>query len=243
MTTAREAVRHIIYKAGAYNIVTWMRARRGWTSIHFDGMDSKARFGLIYDAGLWRQGNALGSPGSGAGSSLAATVALRQDLPSLLNNLNAKILLDIGCGDFVWMQYVALKQIYIGFDIVDTIIKTNTKLFECSGRTFILGDATVDELPGADVVLCREVLFHLSFADIRKLLKNMLSKNRSYFMATTDRQTAFNSDIPTGDFRPLNLEAWPFRFPPPDRSINDSAVSPRRMIGVWEAKRIRPIVR
>ena len=182
------------------------------------------------------------TPLSGAGSSLEATAALRQALPSLLNELNAKTLLDVGCGDFFWMQHVAIEQNYVGIDVVDSVIAMNTKLSARPGREFLTRDATADELPDADVVLCREVLFHLSFNDIRKVLRNVLSKKRSYLLATTDRRTVFNSDIPTGDFRILNLEAWPLKFPPPDRMIDDCAVSSRRVIGVWDAKRLSAFV-
>ena len=135
------------------------------------------------------------------------------------------------------MQHVTIEQRCIGIDVVDSVIKRNIKLFERPGRSFIAGDATVDDLPEVDVVLCREVLFYLSFVDIQKLLRNVLSKKRSYLIATSDRQTTFNSDIPTGDFRLLNLEAWPLKFLPPDRTINDSAVSPNRIIGMWDANR------
>jgi hypothetical protein len=137
------------------------------------------------------------------------------------------------------MQHLTVVKDYIGLDVVDTVIKRNITQFERPGRAFVLADATVDELPEADIVLCREILFHLSFDDMRKLLLNILSKDRRYFIATSDRQTLFNSDIPTGDYRLLNLEARPLRFPPPIRLIEDSAVSPRRIVGVWDMDHLK----
>jgi 2-polyprenyl-3-methyl-5-hydroxy-6-metoxy-1,4-benzoquinol methylase len=242
-TAAREMVRHVIYKTGAYNIITWLRARRGETSEHLDRADLKSRFKAIYEAGVWQHGHTDTTPGSGEGSSLAATAALRQALPSLLNDLNAKTLLDVGCGDFFWMQHVTIDQNYVGIDVVESVIDTNTKLYGRLGRDFATRDATIDELPDADVVLCREVMFHLSFDDVLKLLRNVLSKKRSYLIATSDRQTAFNSDIPTSDFRLLNMETWPLKFPPPVREIDDSAVFPRRIVGVWDARQLGDLVR
>ncbi|WP_315830974.1 class I SAM-dependent methyltransferase [Bradyrhizobium prioriisuperbiae] len=242
-TAAREMVRHLIYKTGSYDIITRFRAWRGRASEHLNGADLKSRFEAIYDTGVWQQGWHEATPGSGAGSSVAATVALREALPSLLNDLNAKTLLDVGCGDFSWMQHVSIGQRYIGIDVVGSVIETNARLYGQPGREFRNGDATVDELPDADVVLCREVLFHLSFVDIRKLLRNVLSKKRSYLITTSDRLTTFNSDIPTGDFRLLNVEARPLKFPPPDIVIDDSAVFSRRIIGVWDASRLSGILR
>lgn len=242
-TAAREMVRHLIYKTGAYSIITWYRTRRGRPSQHLERADLQSRFKAIYDTGVWRHGQHDTTPGSGAGSSVAATAALRHALPSLLNDLNAKTLLDLGCGDFSWMQHVSIGQTYVGVDVVEDVIETNTKLYGQPGRVFETRDATVDTLPDADVVLCREVMFHLSFDDIMKLLRNVLSKKRSYLIATSDRLTAFNSDIPTGDFRLLNLQAGPLKFPPPDHVIDDSAVFSRRIIGVWDAERLSGLLR
>lgn len=238
-TTVREAVRHVLYQTGAYDLIRWRRLKAGAHSTHLEETDLKSRFSAIYDRGIWQHNTDAATPGSGLGSSLAATSALREALPALMDDLEARTLLDIGCGDFTWMQHVTMRPDYIGIDVVDSVIAQNARLYGGPGRTFAVGDATTDDLPAADVVLCREVLFHLSFVDIRKLLKNVLSKDRSYIIATSDRETAFNSDIPTGDFRVLNLEAWPLRLPPPERVIADSAVLPHRIMGVWDAQKLR----
>ena len=243
-TAAREMVRHVIYKTGTYNLITWFRHwKEGRTSGHLNGADLKSRFQAIYDTGVWQHGHDEATPGSGAGSSLAATAPLREALPALLNALDARTLLDVGCGDFSWMQHVAIAQNYVGVDVVEAVIAMNTRLYGQPGRTFVTADATVDDLPEADVVLCREVMFHLSFADIRKLLRNVLSSKRAYLIATSDRLTTFNSDIPSGDFRLLNMVAWPLKFPQPDHVIDDSAVFPRRIIGVWDVKRLGDALR
>src|SRR5262249_14931550 len=149
---------------------------------------------------VWCHGNS-DTPRSGWGSSLSATSSIREILPKLLDDLHAQTLLDVGCGDFFWMQHVNLSQYYIGIDIVDAVVEANRNNFDNPRRKFLSLDAIADELPDANVVLCREIFFHLSFSDIRKLLRNILSKDRSYLIGTSDRQTGFNSDIPTGDFR------------------------------------------
>lgn len=238
MTTGREVLRHVLYRIGGYGLVTGRRTRKGSTAAHLDRSGLKDRFAAIYELGVWRH-NDQTVPGSGAGSTLEASAELRRTLPALLKDLNTKTLLDVGCGDFTWMQHVAIEAGYIGVDVVDAVIRTNREKFEETGRRFISADATMDDLPEADVVLCRHVLFHLSFSDIRKFFKNLLSKERSFLIITSDRQTVFNADIPTGDYRLLNLEAWPFWFQSPDRVVPDSSGWPRRIIGVWRADRIR----
>lgn len=244
VTTAREILRHLLYKSGAYSLLTMYRSRKGMNPAHLQGAEGplKSRFSGIYETGAWQHGDDA-TPGSGEGSTLAATTKLREALPTLLGELGINTLLDIGCGDFTWMQHVDLNQNYVGVDVVDSVIEKNRQLFERPGRVFAVADATVDDLPDADAVMCREVLFHLSFEDINKLLKNLLSKKRSYLIITSDTRTLFNSDIPTGDFRPLNLEARPLKFPPPDRVIDDAAVSPGRIIGVWNTTNLTNLLR
>jgi hypothetical protein len=237
--TTREVVRHFLYKTGAYRALTWVRAKRGGgASAHLLESGVKTRFQAIYDAGVWRHGDEA-TPDSGSGSSLSATSTLRQALPTLLNELGAQTLLDVGCGDFTWMRHVNMLQNYVGVDVVEAVIEADKDHFENASRRFLSLDAIVDELPEADCVMCREILFHLSFEHIKRLIRNILSKNRSFIIATSDRLTSFNSDIPTGDFRLLNLEARPLKFPAPIVEVDDSAVSPRRILGVWDAKRLR----
>jgi hypothetical protein len=97
-------------------------------------------------------------------------------------------------------------------------------------------DATVDPLPPADTVLCREVIFHLSFRDISRLIENIRSAGASCLIATTDESIKFNADIPSGDFRNLNLTKAPFLFPPPLLSIPDGFVSPHRSLAAWKVR-------
>jgi hypothetical protein len=244
LTTAREFLRHVLWRSGAYGVLTAYRAANRRSSAHLRHEDARARFAEIYATGAWQVDAADDAPGSGAGSSLAATATLRAALPPLLDALGCVRLLDVGCGDFTWMQHVEITQDYVGVDIVDAVVVANRERFGRPGRVFETMDAAVDRLPDADVVLCREVLFHLSFDDIRKVLGNLLSSpTRRFLIATSDRQTLFNADIPTGDFRLLNLEARPLRFPPPDRVIDDAFVSPRRIIGVWDTKRLSSLMR
>jgi hypothetical protein len=136
------------------------------------------------------------------------------------------------------MQHVALDAKYIGVDVVQSVVDTNQRLYGSAQRDFRCVDAVAEPIPAADAVLCREVLFHLSFADARKLLENVKTSGARYLIATSDTATSFNSDIRTGDFRVLNLRKRPFRFPAPSFSIPDEAVQPGRSVGVWQVANI-----
>lgn len=205
---------------------------------HLQPTNRADRFSKIYETGVW-QHDCEDVPGSGEGSTLEATRSVRENLPGLLIDLNAQRLLDIGCGDFTWMQKVELPCDYVGVDVVPALIKQNRSLFGTERRRFAVVDAVVDELPDADVVLIREVLFHLNLRDGIAVLRNILAKPRSHIVLTQDRDTYFNSDIETGDFRLLNLEKAPFRLPKPELELADCDFKPGRVLGVWRAEQVR----
>ena len=179
-------------------------------------------------------------PGSGLGSTLEVTEPLRAALPDLVRRLGIKSLLDVGCGDFTWMRQVELGCDYIGVDIVDSVIEANRAASTTPSRQFLVMDA-VEGLPdmSADLILCREVLFHLSFADARQLLRNALGTGCRYMLLTSDGATSFNSDIESGDFRVVNLQRRPFGLPTPEQRIEDSGVIGGRFVGLWSAEAIR----
>jgi SAM-dependent methyltransferase len=218
--TAKESARHLLHSLG------WRRKEP-----HLQYSHIRDRFSAIYDTGVWQTGMD-DQPLSGRGSSLEATEALRSNLQDLLDRLGSRTLLDIGCGDLTWISKLRLRQEYIGVDIVSSVVEMNrsnmpTAEFHCL-------DATTDDLPEADTVLCREVLFHLSFADGQKLVANVCRKPRKWLICTTDSETLINSDIESGDFRMLNLRKAPYRFGEPAAVIADDGLVEGRILGVWD---------
>jgi hypothetical protein len=81
----------------------------------------------------------------------------------------------------------------------------------------------VHQLPSVDLIFCRDCLVRLSFANIRSAIANIKASGLTYLLTTTypGRQ---NSDIATGEWRPINLQAKPFGFPPPLVLINEQCV-------------------
>src|SRR5262249_28756808 len=82
-------------------------------------------------------------------------------------------------------------------------------------RRFLCLDMTRADLPAADLILCRDGLVHLSFADARAAIRNFRRSGSRYLLTTTFVGRGRNVDTATGGWRALDLQAPPFRFPPP----------------------------
>lgn len=226
LRTLKDVARHVMRKVGYDRHFSYLGGSR------------KQNFTAIYDQKVWTHGDKT-APLSGHGSSLQATAALRQALPAIIRQIEARTLLDLGCGDFTWMQHVDLPCKYVGADIVESVVSKNQRDFGSDQCSFMVMDFVENTPPKADVVLCREVLFHLSFEDVFKGLRNALDSGCSFFLLTSDSSAVFNADIQSGDFRTLNLERRPFKLPAPQTRIEDAEVFSGRYIGLWSADDIR----
>ena len=173
---------------------------------------------------MWRE-NSWGDAESrsGTGSNLMQTAFLRDALPKLLQDLRVRFLLDIPCGDFRWMKEVHLPRglVYVGADIIEQIVTTDNDKYADNTISFLKRDILRDALPKADLVLCRDCLVHFSFADIFGAICNLKRSGSKYLLVTHFADDRQNSDIITGQWRPLNLTRAPFKFPPPRRVIDE----------------------
>lgn len=228
--SAKEVIRHIGLKLGAGSLLRRHRRDRALVTEHLDPATAVGRFSAAYGSRAWLSSKGQESL-SGPGSEASATHTVVGALPELLARLGCETLLDVGCGDWNWMREVRLPCHYVGIDIVPEVIEANRR-FQRVGVTFEVGDATQGPLPRADVVLCREVLFHLSFSDGMTALANMRAAGR-WLLVTSDTAIWFNSDIATGDFRRINLRRAPYRLPRPRAAIRDEGVCRGRVLGLW----------
>lgn len=196
------------------------------------------RFNNIYKLGLW---DGKGQSKSGAGSTLEATENIRQMLPVFLNQVEAKSLIDLGCGDFYWMKEIQIPCKYVGLDIVPDVIEENNKMYKKTKREFLYHDAINDPLPkNSDVVLCREVMFHLSFEHGIALLDKVIQSDARFFLTTTSDAANNNKNIRTGQFRNINLFKRPYNLPPCiDKWKDSSSVSGDRYLAIWKVSDIK----
>src|SRR2546423_8636807 len=130
----------------------------------------EAVFARIHAQRAWGPAESSSGPGSG----LARTAELRGVLEALLAELRLDTLLDAGCGDFHWLRAAQLPvRRYLGVEVVPALVVELERLYGDSVRRFIRADITREELPAADLVLCRDVLTHFPDEDVLRALPNL----------------------------------------------------------------------
>lgn len=197
----------------------------------------------IYDKRAWRGRESA----SGRGSDSDQTRVLRERLPGVIGELGVRSLLDLPCGDFHWMRDVvsATQDLsYVGADIVEALVHSNGAAYGANEIEFRHLNLLHDQLPPADMLFCRDCLVHLSEADIRLALANILRSSFTYVALTTFPDRDSNRDIATGRWRPLNLQAAPFGFPPPLRLLKEECTEEDgrfadKALGIWRFADLR----
>ena len=127
---------------------------------------------------------------------------------------------DLGCGDFnVGKELVKHTKKYVAVDIVNNLIFHNKEKFKEDNLEFQCLDIAVDNLPSGDCAILRQVLQHLSNAEIQQILNKL----------TAFKYVILTEHVPVGEFTPnkniisgqgnrmkkqsgINLLAPPFNF-------------------------------
>jgi len=215
-----------------------------YQSLKLKGSTAQYIFSDIYRGNKWGGVDSV----SGTGSDMFQTRVVRNGLPAVCRCFDVHAMLDIPCGDFHWMKHVDLDGIdYTGADIVADLILGNGQ-YEASKVHFCILNLIDDKLPKIDLVFCRDCLVHLSFRDTFRALHNICDSGSIYLLTTTFTSLPHNRDIATGQWRTLNLEAPPFSFPPPLKTINeqctegDGAFSDKSL-GLWRVEDIGECLR
>jgi hypothetical protein len=144
------------------------------------GPDTAGERRVVWERSYYGALKGAGESLSGTGSSLVQTQVARARLDGLLGRIGAASILDAPCGDHHWMSHVGLAASYVGVDIVPELIERNRRQYP--GRKFLLADIVSDDLPPADLILCRDALVHYSFGmalEMRCSERNGLYRDKS----------------------------------------------------------------
>lgn len=171
--------------------------------------DCKEVFTEIYRSKVWGDGSGGGSVPDVARPyiSFMSTVIL-----GAMCSHRYFTVLDIGCGDGAIADQIDwYNAMYVGIEA------STCELAEMGGQPlhiFQNFDALTDPLPAADLVLCKEVMQHLSNEQVQLLLDRTAHYQRRLFTnSKPGPEVTENEDIDTGGFRPVDLSLPPFNQP------------------------------
>jgi 2-polyprenyl-3-methyl-5-hydroxy-6-metoxy-1,4-benzoquinol methylase len=168
-------------------------------------MSNAEVFSKIYKEDLWHGG-------SGVGSKLENVKEYVEILQKYIDKPEIKTVLDLGCGDWQFSKFLDLSSVsYLGLDVVESVIESNSTSYSASNIKFISRDITTYELPKVDLIICKDVLQHLCNKDVVTTLVKIITSSK-FSLITNDfnPENTENKDIDNGDYRCLDLTLSPF---------------------------------
>jgi len=154
---------------------------------------TKDAMSQVYEKNLWGGDTADFYSGIGSHSPELVRPYIAA-LASFLNSFeNPLVICDLGCGDFnVGKELVTYMQHYFAVDIVPDLIARNKETFKEENLEFHCLDIAKDDLPSGDCAVLRQVLQHLSNAEVMKILNKL----------TAFKYVIITEHLPVGDFVP-----------------------------------------
>lgn len=136
----------------------------------------KQVFDRVYRQSRWGESGDAFFSGPGSDGPAAELYARR--IREFIRQHNISSVVDLGCGDFrVARMFLHPEVQYLGVDVVDDLVDHNRVHHGSVQVRFECLDITADPLPDGELCLLREVLQHLSNAQIARVLEK-LSKYR-----------------------------------------------------------------
>lgn len=174
----------------------------------------------VYAKKLWGSGNTDFYSGEGSHDTEMVQAYLKAVNGFFKSLGTPPVVCDLGCGDFnVGKELVSYTQAYTAVDIVPELIAHNKKLFKSKQLSFATLDLANDPLPKGDCALLRQVLQHLSNAEIASIVNKLYAYR--YVILTEhlpDQEFTPNIDIISGQgirlkkHSGVDLLAPPFNF-------------------------------
>jgi len=175
----------------------------------------EAVFQKIFDDKSWGA-DSEGFASSGPGSRFVACEDYISYLEKFIIEHSVKSIVDIGCGDWQFSQFVKWDGIeYIGTDCVQKLIDRNSEKFGSDNIKFVKHDAgKTENLLKSDLYLIKDVMQHWKNDDINKFLSELkLQKSCKYILITNCYQQKFeNEELKNyGDSRFLDARMSPLK--------------------------------
>lgn len=164
-------------------------------------------------------------PCCGYGSTPDGAKDLVNFLELVIPKYKIESVVDCGCGYFGnWTHNVKGLDYtkYLGLDINTELTERNKKEFP--NIFFLSLDFVNCKIPETDLIICRDVLFHLPTAFVIQALENFKKSKSKYLLSTTFPQVIENCNLPTDyigsvekeyGYRDINLEIEPYNLGKP----------------------------
>lgn len=180
-----------------------------------DESEPRNYFTRIYDKNLWSGEESLSGIGS-EGEPAAQKVEL---FHTLIDEFGVSSLLDLGCGDFYWMQDIApLFTRYHGVDVVKHIVRRNQRRYGRNQVTFQCIDLATAKgqrqlkFTNPDMVATLDVFGHLLNPEVDALLSFILNDLDARYWLLTNRRDEHSADYlthPKSRHEGIDLAAHP----------------------------------
>ena len=194
-------IKNTIKKIIPHSVLEWRRRKvSAKNQCRFADKSVAETFGEIYEKNAW--GGAKGEFYSGDGSTAEYSDAYAEAVSQFIRENKIERVVDLGCGDFrVASKFVSKDFHYTGCDVVFSLVRHLNERYKNETTEFRCVNIVEDELPDGDLCLIRQVLQHLSNAEIERVLENA---QKYKFIIITEhypnpkKEYAPNLDIPHG---------------------------------------------
>lgn len=162
------------------------------------------------DYGLMERSKGRRESASGPGSKLTAAAAASKFLLRKLRELPIRSVLDLGCGDWNWMQHLGFPHpipgrhiTYEGWESSQGLIDALRAKHGQDGVDFHVRDVSTEALPDVDLIIARDILFHMPPEMALRVVERI--KQSGKYLAAPSHMFLSNN----GDFSEyLDIEGW-----------------------------------
>jgi 2-polyprenyl-3-methyl-5-hydroxy-6-metoxy-1,4-benzoquinol methylase len=178
---------------------------------------------------------------SGPGSHIVNAQKTIELLTYYIKKLNITSILDLGCGDWNWFKEVDLSNCtYVGWDACETMISDNKKSYGSHDIKFETKDIVTEQYPYVDLIICRDVLFHMTI-DLGIHVVNKCRSSCKFFSCTSFNDVKDNISHKSGwGFYKINTNITPFSLNDyliiSEKESNNNHLGYSRYINIYQFK-------
>lgn len=178
----------------------------------------KRIFTMVYERQMWGDnGDSRYKGSSGSGSSIENNKEYIPFLKKFIKDNEIETVVDLGCGDFRCggLIYNDLNVKYTGYDAYKKVVDNNSQNFAKPKFEFIHLDfcKKMKKLKKSDLCIIKDVIQHWSLDHIYTFMDYLVKSKKFKYVLLINcaYQTSDNTEIHTGDFRPLSYQFLPLK--------------------------------